>query len=227
MRHLFRILIVLSVPVVLTMAMVRLLTFPWYPTYEYARPGFPADPFGLPLRERLQLAQASIHFLNIPGRTPILEELRLPDGEPAYNDRELEHMDDVKAVFTGLTLFAAVVAAASAAAWIALVRTLDHCAVWGALLHGGELTLAVLLGLAAWMLLGFDQFFTFFHGLFFQPGTWVFSYSDTLIRLFPLPFWQDAGLIVAGGVSLFSVVLVGVGTRQQRRCHQKAQESRP
>ncbi len=65
--------------------------------------------------------------------------------------------------------------------------------------------MALLLGLAAWMLIGFEGFFQAFHGVFFESGTWVFSYSDTLIRLFPLPFWQDAGLIVAGGLRAGSV----------------------
>jgi uncharacterized membrane protein len=32
------------------------------------------------------------------------------------------------------------------------------------------------------------------------PGSWLFSYSDTLIRLFPMQFWFDAML----AISLFS-----------------------
>ena len=44
----------------------------------------------------------------------------------------------------------------------------------------------------------FDQFFTLFHALFFEGDTWIFSYEDTLIQLFPLPFWYDAALIIVG-----------------------------
>jgi integral membrane protein (TIGR01906 family) len=218
MRGLLRWLLVLAVPVVLTMTVVRLLTMGWYPAFEYARPGFPDDPFGLPAEARLELAQATIRFLNLPGRSDILDDLRLPDGSAAYNARELDHMDDVKVVYDGLTLFAAALLVGAAAAAVALVRRGARCVVWTALAQGGVLTLGILLSLAVWMVVGFDAFFTAFHGLFFQSGTWVFAYSDTLIRLFLLPFWQDAGLIVAGTVSLPAVGLVVGGWWGHRRC---------
>ncbi len=221
MRAILRLLIVLAVPVVLTMVVVRALTLPWYPAFEYARPGFPQDSFGLTQQERLRLAQASIRFLNVPGHTELLTDLRLPNGEPAYNERELSHMIDVKHVFSRLTLLAVVMLAVAAIAAVLLARLGDRCGIGDALAEGGGLTLAVLLTLGVWMLVGFDQFFTFFHGLFFQSGTWTFSYSDTLIRLFPLPFWQDAGLIIAGAVSLCSLLLLGIGIHQGRGCRQR------
>ena len=49
----------------------------------------------------------------------------------------------------------------------------------------------------------FWAFFEGFHSLFFEGDSWLFQYSDTLIRLFPLRFWQDtflfAALIAVGG----------------------------
>ena len=43
--------------------------------------------------------------------------------------------------------------------------------------------------------------------IFFKGDSWLFYYSDTLIRLFPIRFWQDAFLWAAilalgGGVGL-------------------------
>ena len=40
-----------------------------------------------------------------------------------------------------------------------------------------------------------------------MPGTWLFSYSDALIRLFPVEFWFDATVMLAiigfvGGLAL-------------------------
>ena len=43
----------------------------------------------------------------------------------------------------------------------------------------------------------FHLFFTAFHRLFFEGDTWLFPRSDTLIQLFPLPFWMDATFILA------------------------------
>ncbi|MGC9522145.1 MAG: TIGR01906 family membrane protein [Anaerolineae bacterium] len=225
MRGFLQFLITLAVPIVLTMTAVRLLTLPWYPTWQYSREGFPEDPLGLSREERLRLARGTIGFLNVPWRVDTLERLALPDGSPAYGPRELEHMDDVKAVYNALTLLALLLAVAAVIAVWGLIRRQARCAIWGALAQGGALTLAVLLGLGLWMLVGFNAFFTFFHGLFFESGTWVFSYSDTLIRLFPLPFWQDAGLLIAAGVSAVSLLLLVVGTWQHRLCWASAYSS--
>ncbi len=53
----------------------------------------------------------------------------------------------------------------------------------------------------------FWKFFTLFHQVFFEGDSWLFLYSDTLIRLFPIRFWQDAVLAAAvislgGGLGL-------------------------
>lgn len=64
------------------------------------------------------------------------------------------------------------------------------------------ITVAVTLGLiaGAGILLNpniFWGFFSWFHSLFFEGDTWLFAYSDTLIRLFPIRFWQDAVIALA------------------------------
>jgi len=218
MRRTLSWLIILSVPVVLTMALVRLLTFPWYPAWEYGRAGFPDDLYGLSQEDRLRLAQASIRFLNIPGPTTLLRDLELSDGTPAYNERELDHMDDVKRVYSGLTLVAAGLLVAIGLSARKLVRSGDRCAVWEGLVRGAVLTLVLLVALGIWMLIAFDQFFTLFHGVFFQPGTWTFYYTDTLIRLFPFRFWEDAGLLVAGSVTLVTLALLIFSVVMRRRC---------
>lgn len=53
----------------------------------------------------------------------------------------------------------------------------------------------------------FNVFFVAFHSLFFEGNSWLFLFSDTLIRLFPVRFWQDAFLLAAvialgGGAAL-------------------------
>jgi integral membrane protein (TIGR01906 family) len=47
------------------------------------------------------------------------------------------------------------------------------------------------------MLLGFDEFFTRFHEVFFQGSSWRFSNTDTLIRLYPERLWQDVSRLAA------------------------------
>ncbi len=224
-RMLLHVLIAAAVPLMLVIGMARLLTLPWYPAWEYAKAGFPADPLGMAPEERLRLARASIAFLNMPREVGRLDTVQFADGTVAFNAREISHMDDVKLVYDQLTaaaLIAFVVAVASA--WV-LIRQGRLAQVWGALSDGSLFTLCVLVLLGAWMAVGFDAFFTAFHGIFFAPDTWLFNETDTLIRLFPLQFWADAGLLIAVGVGALAFVLALFTRALQKRTERK-QEAR-
>jgi integral membrane protein (TIGR01906 family) len=69
--------------------------------------------------------------------------------------------------------------------------------------RGGWLTTALVGALVLFSLLSFGVFFVAFHNVFFEAGTWMFNYSDTLIRLFPQRFWSDifiyVGILAVGG----------------------------
>jgi len=224
-RVVLRVFIAVAVPLTLVMGMARLLTLSWYPAWEYAKAGFPADPLGMAPEERLRLARASIAFLNTPRGAGRLDDLQFADGTVAFNARETSHMDDVKLVYDQLTSAALIAfVVAIVAAWI-LIRQDYLTLVWGALSDGSLFTLCVLVILGIWMAVGFDAFFTAFHGIFFAGGTWLFSYSDTLIRLFPLQFWADAGLIIAVGVGALAFALA-LFTRALQKRTERGQEAR-
>lgn len=220
-RMVLRLLIAAAVPLILVMGMARLLTLPWYPAWEYAKPDFPVDPLGMVPEERLRLARASIEFLNMPRGVGRLDNVQFRDGTVAFNAREISHMDDVKWVYDQLTAAAlSAFVVAVVAAWI-LIRQGRLALVWGALSDGSLFTLLVLIGLGAWMAVGFDAFFTAFHGIFFAADTWLFAYSDTLIRLFPLQFWADAGLLIAIGVGALAFALALFTRALQKRGERK------
>jgi len=224
LRSVLRVLIAAAVPLTLVIGMARLLTLPWYPAWEYAKPGFPADPLGMAPEERLRLARASIAFLNTPRGVGRLDDVQFADGTVAFDAREISHMDDVKLVYDQLTAAAAIAfVVAVAAAWV-LIRQGHLSLVWGALSDGSLFTLCVLVALGVWMAVGFDAFFTAFHGIFFEAGTWLFDYSDMLIRLFPLKFWVDAGLIIAVGVGALAFALA-LFTRALQKRSDRMQEA--
>ena len=50
--------------------------------------------------------------------------------------------------------------------------------------------------------INFDRFFTTFHRIFFESGTWTVSYTDMLIRLFPPKFWSDVAIFIAATSAL-------------------------
>ncbi len=201
-------LVTLLVPVVLVLTVVRLLLTPTYLQLAYRMPGFPADPFGMTRQERLYWAEKARQYLLRPVDIDFLAELRFEDGRPVFNARELAHMEDVKRVVQGTlrTWYAALAGLGLLAFWA--YRQGQQAALRRALRRGGWLTIILMGLLALSVLLTFTVFFVAFHQVFFDPGTWVFDYRDTLIRLFPERFWQDVFLIGAALSIVLALLLI-------------------
>ncbi len=71
-----------------------------------------------------------------------------------------------------------------------------------AIQSGGLLTSGFILSIGLLAVFAWQFWFEMFHLFFFKPGSWLFSYSDTLIRLFPMEFWFDATL----NISILSLI---------------------
>jgi integral membrane protein (TIGR01906 family) len=191
------------VPVALVLLGVRLLITPVFVQVEYNLPGFPEDRYGFTKEERVKWANVAIDYLLNDEGIEFLGDLTFEDGSPLYNERELGHMVDVKIVVTQ-----------AMAVWYTSLLLLVVLGLWAyfggwwsaysaALARGGWLTLALMGLILLSVALLFGPLFVFFHQIFFDPGTWMFEFSDTLIRLFPERFWQTAfvavGVIAAAG----------------------------
>ncbi len=79
--------------------------------------------------------------------------------------------------------------------------------------NAGLITIVVLGTLILLLLLSFDLVFVNFHRVFFEGDSWLFLYSDTLIRLFPERFWMDAFILV-GVFTLLSGLGLWLGLRR-------------
>ncbi len=83
--------------------------------------------------------------------------------------------------------------------------------------RGGVLTIALIAAGLIAVVTSFNWLFTQFHALFFEGDSWIFLYSDTLIRLFPIQFWTTAFVIVFGGALLEAILLSSMMWRLMRR----------
>ncbi|MEW6717913.1 MAG: TIGR01906 family membrane protein [Chloroflexota bacterium] len=209
-------LITLLVPLALVLSVVRLLLTPLFIQLEYHMPYFPADPYGFSLEERLYWSELSRQYLLNDEDITFLSNLRFEDGSPVFNERELRHMEDVKVILKRtMTVLVG--------AWLVLTVRLYLATRHGwlkeyrqAVSRGGWLTVGVIGAIVAFSILSFNTFFIKFHRLFFEGDTWLFAYSDTLIRLFPERFWMDTFLVV-GVLSLIGGCLLGWLFRQRQR----------
>jgi len=204
--------VTLLVPFVLLLLAVRLLLTPLFLVIEYHTPGFPPDTYGFTHADRLQWSKLAVEYLVNRSDITFLGHLRFADGKPVYNERELVHMLDVKnLVQTVLKV------------WYVIIGILFMVGIWAwrgkwaldyrrGLSRGGWLSVCLVGVIALLAAVSFWNFFVIFHKIFFESDTWLFLNSDTLIRLFPLRFWQDTFLWV-GGMTLVGGLALGFGLK--------------
>ncbi len=221
-----RTLVTLAVPILLTVLTVRGVMSPLFLQFEYNRPGFPADVYGFTTEQRLEYARPTIDYLLTPtAAITTLSELRLPREQvpadvcvPApeddtlcsmYNSRELRHMEDVHVVtqYTYLLGIATLLLGGIAVTY--LWRT-SKPELRAGLFGGSVLTLGIIGTIIMLALTSWEVFFTGFHSIFFEGDSWLFRYSDTLIRLFPEQFWFDAALLIGTLVTTGALLILAI-----------------
>ena len=134
-----------------------------------------------------------------------------------FNSREITHMRDVKGLVQGVYVVAAVTALyllAYMGAGVVRHRRRFGAILARRILWSGGLTLALILAVGLFALVGFDTLFLRFHQLSFANDLWQLdSSTDYLVILFPQNFWFDATMWVAtraiAGALLMSVVSGG------------------
>jgi integral membrane protein (TIGR01906 family) len=208
--------VTILIPVLLILASIRILLTPLFLEMEYRLPGFPADSYGFTMDERLKWSKVAVEYLLNDANISYLGDLTFPDGSPLFIQRELSHMLDVKIlvqqVLTVFYLLIGVVLIIGLLAW----RTNWISDYWSAVSRGGWLTIFLILAVLVLVILNFNLIFTGFHRIFFQGDTWIFLYSDTLIRLFPIRFWQVV-FISLGVTSILSSLVLGLLGRKLSR----------
>lgn len=204
----------LLTPIFLLGLGLRILLTPIFYNVEYRLPWFPTDTYGFTQEDRLRLAPYAVDYLLNDADISYLGDLTFEDGSPLYNERELSHMHDVKVVTQG-----------ALRVWNVTVILIVGLGVWArygnwwqafraGLRRGGWLMIGLVVTIGLFGAIAFWQLFRLFHALFFEGDTWLFEYSDTLIRLFPIQFWQDA-FIWAAVIAIGGALGLAIGLREK------------
>jgi integral membrane protein (TIGR01906 family) len=216
--------VVIAMPFLLTIAMMRLVIAwdsPSYPEFEYGR--IAPDRYGFTLEERLELAEATLAYLRRPEPADevifLLEDLRLPGtSDSLYNVEEIGHMIDVKNVADNFKRLMYVLGVLVIGGLVFLLARSDtRREGYKALFQGGRLTAVILLVMGLLVAVAWNFVFVQFHEILFPPGTWTFSFEDSLIRLFPEQFWFDFGLLWTAGIFVMGIIIWGIGYFLLRR----------
>ena len=214
----------LSLPVLLLAAGARLVATPPFLWWEYHRAGFPADRWGMSTEQRMTYGSYGLDYIMNLAPPEYLSGLAREEGGSLFLPAEVSHMRDVQHVMQWGLLAATILLVLSVLSCLYLHRRAPGAAS-GALFFGSWLTIVLLVVLGVAALFGWEMFFTLFHSLFFDAGSWTFRVTDTLIRLYPTQFWMDAALTVALVAALGAAATMLI-TRQRMRRGARAETRR-
>ena len=131
-----------------------------------------------------------------------------------YNEREVHHMRDVKGLVRGVYWVAAItlvflLVVKGGGYYLWRWAFAPQMARLG--LYGGLLTLALVLAVGLFALVGFDSLFLLFHQISFTNDLWQLDpRTDYLLIMFPQGFWFDATMRIALTTIAGAVLLVAV-----------------
>ncbi len=181
--------------------------------YQYSFDQYDAESVtGIPRRELDRAASELVQYFN-DDQHAIATRVTAESGEEIslYNDRETLHLIDVKALFRlvfRLQELALVVALTYVAFFFILRRWTQPSRLATEVMTGAMLTVAIVLGLGAFALIGFDDLFRRFHLLAFTNDLWQLNpRTDRLIQMFPQGFWFDVTLLIGVLMVLEATVL--------------------
>ncbi len=205
LANLLMLILVIGIPPFIVLSNLYVFLTPQYLDFEYGKSDFPpADRFNA--QDRRHYAAESIEY---ERGNRNFEQFK---GLGVYNDRELNHMVDVRVLIAEVDVFHTMDGVLLLVALIALVaQPATRALAARGLFGGGLLTIALFGAIGIFAAIGFDTFFVMFHRIFFSGDTWLFYYSDSLIQFYPERFWFDTALYLAGLTIVEAIVVGAVG----------------
>ncbi len=136
-------------------------------------------------------------------------------GAPVLDERERDHMRDVRTVFGGLAIAAAI---SVVLLLVVAVRRRDPTATWRAARRGATGLAVAVVSLGVVALVAFDTLFEVFHEVLFPAGSYDFDpATERLVQLFPFQFWQESAIAVGVVIVVISALVAIVAHRREVR----------
>ncbi len=209
LTRIIQVILVVAIPVMVLFAPLYVFVTDAFVRHEYGLADMPSSA-RFTDSERLSISHVMIDFLRGRATADDLANIALADGTAAVNEREISHMQDVRYVMDGLYDAAVIAAGVVLVLVLYLLYRAERRELASAIRGGIWLGAVIIAGIVAASLINFDVFFEAFHGLFFQSGTWLFYAQDTLIQLYPEPFWMDAVWKYGVAIAIELAVLFGL-----------------
>lgn len=131
--------------------------------------------------------------------------------QPMYNQREIDHMVDVKVLYLNAMLFrniAMILCGVIAAILFAIYQKKAFRYLARGIQNASTIFAVILVFLIGYALVDFNAFWTQFHHIFFRNDLWLLDpNTDNLILMVPLPFFFGLVIrIVLGFIASFGLI---------------------
>jgi integral membrane protein (TIGR01906 family) len=137
------------------------------------------------------------------------------DGTVVFDEREREHLRDVRRVLVALGLAVLVAIVILVVTWR---RSRGASWFWRSVGSGAVVLAGSVVFLGAFFALSFDTAFELFHRLFFAGGTYTFDpATERLVQLFPERFWYETTVALGVVLLVASVAVAWVASRRADR----------
>jgi integral membrane protein (TIGR01906 family) len=182
--------------------------------YEYGIDNYPISRVtGIDKPELMKVHQHLIDYYNSKVDTAQVIVLREGVKKEIFNEKELIHLSDVKGLFQMdcmvqvATLFIILICCLVLMLWLKEKWLL----IIKGFLCGSIFMLGLMVFLALWAVVGFEQLFLLFHQISFTNQFWILDSSkDYLIMLFPGDFFYDVAMFGFSAVIIESLILIGI-----------------
>ena len=185
---------------------------PGYYEHEYRKYHVLDDAgIDMTMEDLLQVTDEMMAYLR--GNREDLHVTTVIGGESRefFNEREIAHMEDVRALFLKGLLVRRIMAvlAVSLILFMALRKKKDTIYILARSFQAVSAVLAAIaLALGVLISTDFTKYFTIFHQIFFDNDLWILDpATDLLINIVPEPFFVDTALYIG---LIFAVALLGV-----------------
>lgn len=179
--------------------------------YEYGFDKYDvSETTGIADDELSKVAKELIHYFNSGEDSPQIQVARGGKEISLFNQKEVDHLKDVKDV---IRLFYIIqwISLAFVAIYIITGFIIRKRAflpgIMQALFVGSIFILGSFAFVGLWALIHFDSLFNLFHNVMFPGGGWTLS--GYLVEIFPEDFFLDAALFLVGGTAVEALIIGG------------------
>ncbi len=215
-RGLAFLLVILLSPVIFIGIPTRLAFNEWFIEWEYSKEDFPRDRYGMDDEYRKYLAKLGLKAVLSEEGLEEFKKATLPDGRRAFREKEIKHMEDVKEL---LDIFFPAVYISTAVVFLSLFMLGSLKLAGYALLTASIFSFLLFVALFLFSMLNYELAFELFHNYVFDPYSWRFRYSDTLLRIYPMKFWYDGTILVLSLAAVLCLSSAFVGAYLIKRYH--------